>query len=226
MGHMHKFNVNSTIERAEAAADSLRTRVDWCPLKKGGASFRTQWLAKPAFNRYCIKPTLGARLFTLAFLVPGMLVLAILVPFQFFKGNLHDGFFLLIFGAVFAGVGAFMYHAFSRGLAFDRAEGRYYVAHNGKDKPVRTFKKNQDQEGRLEDIRALQVLTETIDSHSLKGRFRTSSGRYQSHEINLILENGKRINVMDHGQERAIEDCARELASFLDVPVWRTANDA
>lgn len=74
---------------------------------------------------------------------------------------------------------------------------------------------DKDQVGpsstRLEDIHAVQVLSKHIE------RYRRS---YYSFELNLVLKNGRRVNVIDHGNRTAIEDDAFELGQFLKVPIW------
>ncbi len=38
--------------------------------------------------------------------------------------------------------------------------------------------------------------------------------------VGLVLKNGKRLNVVDHGKRSLLVRDARKLASFLNVPVW------
>ncbi|WP_250656959.1 hypothetical protein [Alkalimarinus coralli] len=68
---------------------------------------------------------------------------------------------------------------------------------------------------RLADIQALQLLSERCTS-SGNGSRRS----YYSYELNLILNDGKRINVMDHGNKAALVEDAKVISIFLDVPVW------
>jgi hypothetical protein len=42
-----------------------------------------------------------------------------------------------------------------------------------------------------------------------------------SYELNLVLKDGRRINVVDHGGADKIRTDAATLADFLGVPVWK-----
>ena len=41
-----------------------------------------------------------------------------------------------------------------------------------------------------------------------------------SYELNVVLQDGSRRNVVDHGNLDALRADARELAMFLVVPLW------
>jgi len=49
----------------------------------------------------------------------------------------------------------------------------------------------------LEDIHALQLISEY---------FRGGGSLYDCYELNLVLENGKRINVVSHGDEDKLRE--------------------
>ena len=38
--------------------------------------------------------------------------------------------------------------------------------------------------------------------------------------MNLVLHDGRRYNVVDHGDQAKIRADAQALAAFLNVPVW------
>ncbi len=63
----------------------------------------------------------------------------------------------------------------------------------------------------IEQIHALQLISEYC---------RSDKNSYYSYELNLILEDGKRINVVDHGNLGKIRDQAATLSEFLRKPVW------
>jgi hypothetical protein len=66
----------------------------------------------------------------------------------------------------------------------------------------------------LADIVALQLLKKRVE-----GR-RNSSG-YECLELNLVLRDRSRVNVIVDGGVRRIEKDAQTLADFLAVPVWQ-----
>jgi hypothetical protein len=46
---------------------------------------------------------------------------------------------------------------------------------------------------------------------------------YYSYELNLVLDDGRRINVIDHGNLDRLRSDAQPLSRFLDKPVWDAA---
>jgi hypothetical protein len=75
--------------------------------------------------------------------------------------------------------------------------------------PVEIRRHSQATE--LATIQALQLVTERVSGKS----------SYNSYELNLVLKDGKRINVMDHGDQTALNADAEVLARFLNVPIWK-----
>jgi hypothetical protein len=47
-----------------------------------------------------------------------------------------------------------------------------------------------------------------------------SKNSYYSYELNLVLDDGSRINVVDHGNLERLRSDANALSQFLDKPVW------
>ena len=43
---------------------------------------------------------------------------------------------------------------------------------------------------------------------------------YYSYELNLVLDDGSRINVVDHGDLGRVVRDGSAVAAFLDVPFW------
>ena len=64
---------------------------------------------------------------------------------------------------------------------------------------------------KLEDIYALQLIAEYV---------RGNKSSYYSYEMNLVLKDGNRLNVVDHGNQTKLREDAQALATFLKVPVW------
>ncbi|MGD9320846.1 MAG: hypothetical protein PVH99_12810, partial [Desulfobacteraceae bacterium] len=47
-----------------------------------------------------------------------------------------------------------------------------------------------------------------------------SKRSYYSYELNLVLRDSKRTNVMDHGDYEKLREDAQTLSQFLEKPVW------
>ena len=63
----------------------------------------------------------------------------------------------------------------------------------------------------LKDIHALQIISEYCF-----GQYAS----YYSYELNLVLKDGRRINVVDHANQGKLREDARTLSRFLGAPVW------
>ncbi len=63
----------------------------------------------------------------------------------------------------------------------------------------------------FDEIAAVQVIGERI-----KGE----KSNFNSFELNLVLKNGLRKNIIDHGNLSAIVNDANIISDFLEVPIW------
>jgi hypothetical protein len=118
-----------------------------------------------------------------------------------------------LFGLVFVAIGAGLYYVATRPIVFDlkrrvfckgfRMSGESWTRQPGNSKG--TFKIEMDK------IRALQVLSEYC---------RGNKSSYYSYELNLVLDDATRVNVVDHGDLRALREDAATLGLLLSVPVW------
>ncbi len=73
-----------------------------------------------------------------------------------------------------------------------------------------------DSSAPLSSIHALQLLSEFVSG---------SKNSYHSYELNLVLNDGSRINVVDHGNLERLRADASTLSQFLDKPVWDATRD-
>lgn len=65
---------------------------------------------------------------------------------------------------------------------------------------------------RFSTIVALQLLTERIDGGD--------SSDYDSHELNLVLSDGSRLNVVDHAGRQVLRDDQQRLRSLIGCKAW------
>ncbi len=196
--------------------DPVARQVSWAPLKRGGASFKTHRLQ---FSEYLltVERTGGFVVFALIFVVPGMIALLFGAPYLLLVQKQYlPAIFMIVWGAIFGGVGLLLLKGGKR-LTFDRSTGSWY---RGKQPdPMSMSAPDREKHGRFEDIHALQLLRETVRSSSSNG----GSSTYDSYELNLVFRDGERLNVMDHGNRESLEESARQLGAFLNVPVWKEA---
>lgn len=190
-------------------ADPVARRTTWTPASGGGASFRTKRLVACGPGRFEIRPTTQMILFGGVFIVMGLA----------FGGGLafvgrHDPLSLdvlapVAFGLLFASIGAALLYFAGKPIVFDRQIGWYWKGSPTLRSPgdIRKLK----HAGELAGIHALQLIEEHVSS---------DDSSYESYELNLVMKNGQRVNVMDHGNRESIVADAETLARFLGVPVW------
>lgn len=192
--------------------DPLATRIEWTPVNRGGANFRTHKMAQTGGGRFEFRATVGAWLFYLVFLLAGLAVAIGIPAGEYCKGTFTFGsdlIFPLLFGLIFASVGGSMLFIGTKPIIFDKVRGFYW---KGRKAPYELAAPAAHKNAaRLQDIHALQLIAEHC---------RGKNSSYYSYELNLVLENGQRLNVIDHGNLEKIRADAAALSRFLDKPVW------
>ncbi len=189
-----------TAER-ESPKNFTSINVDWSPMKSGGANFKTHALKNNGVNQMMFVASTGMFLFALFFsLIGGIVGIVFLVS----SGEIIP----TIIGFVFVAVGLGMYFFAAIPRVFDKEQGFYW---KGKLKRINEQSiMNCKEYCRLREVEAIQIVSEYVKS---------DKSRYYSYEINLVLRNGKRIHVIDHGNKKSIEKDAEQLSQFLKVPV-------
>ncbi|MBN2144832.1 MAG: hypothetical protein JW774_09440, partial [Candidatus Aureabacteria bacterium] len=179
--------------------DLLAQKTDWTPLKRGGCNFRTHRLMRINPNRVEFRPTVFAMVFYGIFLFIG---LALLVGFSTllsvkgahsFNGPVWVPY---IIGTVFSFVGGLLFYYGTKPIVFDQESMMYWKGRMNLYELSRTqsFKDHCE----LKQIHAIQLISEYC---------RGDKSSYYSFELNLVLHDGTRLQVVDHGSsEKLIED--------------------
>ena len=201
--------------------EELAAREDfWQPVEEDGSNFRTYRLRKPSEHRLEFRASVQKLLFCGVFIsiclfmvVMALLILLGVIPATGENGrdaSLSGGMTFGLIGLLFGAIGALMLHGALQTIVFDKDRG---LTWRGRDPRDRTSdERNEDICFRLEEIVALQLLAE---------RVQVKRSSYLSHELNLVLRSGERLNLVDHVREKILVDEAETLGHFLDVPVLR-----
>ena len=187
--------------------------VDWTPLKGGGANFKTHHLVQVSPSRLEVRPSIQMILFCLLFMALGGGVGGVFAVTGIRDGNLMTAVMPGLLGLVFVLTGALLLRAGSKRRVFDLSLGGYWRGSGKLNGPQALA--TQTEWAWLRDIKAIQLLREGVTSRSNHGRGRS----YWSYELNLVLTDGRRINVMDHGDQGRIRQDAQVIGQFLGVPV-------
>lgn len=202
-------------EAIELTRDTIKKIVEVTPLNYGGANFKTNKLVIENKNRISFKPTLGVILFCMLLILIGSSLL-----FYFANQNMDSSisknkWVLLLVGAAFTITGCAFLYLTSTPRVFDKTLGLYFKGFKPKDIITKTNASNKQTE--LSAIIALQIIEEHITS---------SENSYPSFELNLVLKNGSRINVVDHGNLKSLIKDTQTISDFLGVPIWHATSNS
>jgi hypothetical protein len=208
--------------------DPIAHKTSWDPLVTGGANYRTRWLKQSTSTQFEFVPTKTSVCFYWGFLVLGFVFTGIF---------LHAGrnaLFFLFGGLVFIFIGTMIRYIMNTPIVFDSTSGFFW---KGRKKPDPYGEDLQnlsiDSLTKLDQIYALQLISELVvqertrDSTSKNpiifgGRRRTYMNKFCSYELNLVLKDGNRINVLDHGDIVSLREEAKILSDHLSVLLWDT----
>lgn len=192
--------------------DPLALETSWLPAATGGASFCTHRLKQPSGYRVEFQPTAAWKLFCLVFFAVGAGLLVFeggRVGLDAARISSQDAWVPLVVGAVFSVVGACMWWFGSTPRVFDQARAMFW---RGRKQPAMQGTGGSERSSTpLSEIRALQLVSEYV---------RGDKSSYYSYELNLVLADASRINVVDHGNLEHLRADAQTLARFLDKPIW------
>ncbi len=191
--------------------DPLAARIAWTPVKSGGANFRTQKLVQVNSYRIEFRAAVEAKIFYSIFLIAG---LAVMIGVSY--ANFSNGTFALnantimpiVFGTIFSAAGGLMLYFGTMPFVFDKMRGCCW---KGSQPPVGTAGRTaQDNYSELSRVGALQIIAEFCQGKS----------SYYSYELNLVLDDGRRINIVDHGNLQKLREDAKTLSAFIGKPLW------
>jgi len=194
-------------------ADSVPVSADqiaWSPLKPGGTSVRTYKLVRTASGDYVFRVSFGRSFASLAIFMAGGAAGLLYGLYLLVIRWSPEGLFLILWGTLFGFPLWWWLMLFLRRPVFDFRSRAYWRGRcNLRRLPDR--RKLRDYTP-FSEIAALQIVEERL--HSQKG------GSYSSYELNMILKNGTRRNVVDHGDGVRLRQDAEVLAKSLSVPLY------
>ena len=185
--------------------DEVALTTTWVPCTRGGASFCTRTLDRDGEDRWRFRPTMGGVGFSLFFVGGGVISFGCWIATRFVPAPNVSGGVLLLITAIFGGVGGFMLSTFTEPIVFDLKQGIYW---KGRGEPPMGSKTE------LSSVHALQIISEYVVSTD------PTTASFSSYELNLVLENGDRINVVDHGDYERLRRDGRTLSEVLEIPLW------
>ena len=209
------------IERLD---DPVAERTDWTPLVRLGTHLHTHRLVQDSVSRWSMRPTLAVRLpsglMCLLFVAIGIMLLVggvtgLRNPGAVLSQSVWAGLLyvvLAVCGFYVASAGIRQYRWVIQPRVFDLQAKRYWRGVQAPD--------DGDTEGGrhaapLDRVHAVQVIGELV-----RGTRATDLRDFMSYEINLVLDDGRRVDVVDHGHLEHIRKDAAAIGEFLGVPGW------
>jgi hypothetical protein len=194
--------------------DQLALQVEWTPARSGGTSFRTHKLVQVHSDRLEFQASWAAKMFCGLFVFIGIMAPSGFLASVFLSDEpLSTGYAILIIpclgGLVFVALGGILFRYGTAPIVFDKFKGYFW---KGRRAPYEVVNLNELKNAcKIEHLYALQLLSEYC---------RGNKTSYYSYELNLILNDGRRINVIDHGNKGKIREDTNTLSTFLNKPVW------
>ncbi|MBI57455.1 MAG: hypothetical protein CMN81_09730 [Spongiibacter sp.] len=128
----------------------------------------------------------------------------------------------LLFVAVFFITG--LRSLFARdAFTFDLHTRRFYSG----NRPPKDLRRSDSSCGALSDIAGVQILSRWISrSSTARKTVATSHTGWCSYQLNLVLKDGSRIRLLDHGNEKQLRHDASLIARTLRIEIWERAPDS
>jgi len=192
--------------------DPVAMQTEWNAASKGSGNFQIHKLRQLYDDSIEYVPTLGLKLSSALFALVGLGVIAIVIVAEVDSGGRALPWLVGIpFGSVFLAAGLGIYYSNASPIVFDKHSGFFW---KGRKRPHEVFDTSVIKcFAQLNEIHALQLLRFWASGGS------NSSG-YCYHELNLVLKEGKRINVVTYAKKGKLREDAAILSEFLGVPVW------
>lgn len=186
--------------------DLVATETEWRPLRSGGASWTTYRLEQIDSTRVEFRATgISLAVYGLVLLIGVLSLHGAFNAARFFD----EAALQFVLGVSLLLLGAAALYSGTAPIVFDRHRNAFWKQR------VAPYEAGTRQElGRatpLDRIHAVQIVSEHC---------RDEDSVFYSHELNLVLENGARVNVVDHWALETVREDARRLSLFLGVPVW------
>lgn len=198
-------------EALKRIPDPFAKEIPWTPLVRWWSSLRTNILiVMPNWNLE-YKLATWIKIFSWIFILVGLVYLVTFPTVTILSGNWENVMIIpfLLFPGIFWGMGYYTYQRYNKPITFDNSIGYFY-----KWKPSFNYWMIDINDKNLvpfNDIYAIQLLTEHVMGNK---------SSYYSYELNLVLKDKTRINVVDFWNIGIIRKDAKTIWDFLWVPVW------
>jgi hypothetical protein len=187
--------------------------LDWSPAAPNGHPFPTHRLVMSKPTRLELRMTPSARraVWVFALMAAFFLAAAIGSTFEMIQEGSSIEYVLgipmcLAIGLLLGWLAVTSNRGSYGRRIFDSECGYYWPAPN-----VAVARRPPAEAVSLANIRGLQITSEQVDA---------GEAVFDAYELNLVLIDGRRVNVIDHSGLATVHANAKQIASFLRVPLW------
>ena len=210
-------NKNHDMQEYLGSNDEVINKTEWTPLVRGGQTNKSHRIVKISNERIAFKISFSSIFFYSLLIIVGLVSIVAIVfgPVLGLEGNVYHPVLGLGAGVFFIGGGIFFLY---RGSIQIQLDSRLKAIWHGKVDPDKIINKESiSYYTSLKELHAIQLIQESIE-----GKLDDDGNResFYSYELNLIMNDGRRVNVIDHGNKKAIFNQAQAIAEMFHVPIW------
>ena len=189
--------------------------AEWDSIAKGSTNFTARVLRQVGEDRYAFKPSLTFLLLCgTGLAIGGIACIGSLMETSAagiaISAILPPSTTALIVGVVFALFGVIGVLVGLQPIVFDTGEGWFWRTWRSPEKTNPSL--TSETAVLLTRVRAIQLLSKRVENSD-------DNTFYHCHEINLVLNDGRRIHVLAHGGLVRIREDAQTLSRFLNKPL-------
>ncbi|WP_372807810.1 hypothetical protein [Pontiella sp.] len=211
------FEVPNLNFDAASLNDPIAEQTEWSPLVGGGNQTKTRIYKQIGPDRVAFRPDPSVVAAVVVFFLAAVGCIGF-TAYSFIRSGRFSLSPLPIVGTFMAVGCGYMIHRFFPPIMFDRRAGAFW---NDWKSPEKVMRKDELKAyADFDDIHALQIIREYCEERSSSSSGSSRTKRFYSYELNLVLADGARINVTDHGNQSQIREDAKRLAAFLEKPLW------
>ena len=203
-------SVDKALKEIAAAdiPDPMVMQTSWLPLDRAG-EFCPRELMEVEPGRLEFPVSLFAKGTYVGLILFGTFSSVLVPRYRLAEGNFFHWktAVMVLFAVLVAAAGAFLLVRRTKHIVFDLGRGVFWKGNSDADAG------SKEAFCRFKDIHALQLI-------SVKNCASSGSGAYFSFELNLVLSNGKRISVINHGDRDRLSRHSTVIGQRLGKPVW------
>ncbi len=196
--------------------DPVAEKTSWLPLNSKADSSLFYSLVRVSATQYRYQYSLLIRIVVVSFGLIGALYLWSGIDSSLSRGIARSYSYFIIATVCFA-FPYYFYKFVNNYKVFDLGFGCYWVGGKKPKFSGRVTKKNRITY--LDKVHAIQILSELIPTNK-RTLLDLKEPSYFSYELNLVLEDGSRVNVLDHNRQAQVLKDASLLSIFLNIPIW------